>query len=246
MTQNISANNVENAAPRAKGVRLRDRVVQEILGEIHSNQLAPGSPLPSEVKMAETLNIGRGTVREAVQGLAALGILEVGNGHRPKVARISGDVFALLTDYAVKTSQVSVQQTLDVRQVIEARTVQLAALHRTENELRVIQEAAENMRLNLGDHDAMTRHDIDFHEAIALASRNPLLALQVQSFRYVIERTGPIGWRSRPEKAAVEQQVAVHSEIAEAIADRDPNRAMALMSAHFTDTISFLARAGFT
>lgn len=246
MNQNISSHNNATAASPAKSERLRDRVVQEILGEIHSNQMAPGSSLPSEVKMAENLNIGRGTVREAVQGLAALGILKVGNGHRPKVARISGDVFALLTDYAVKTRHVSVQQTLDVRQVIEARTVQLAALHRSENELSQIKDAAEKMHKNLGDHDAMTRHDIDFHETIAVASRNPLLALQVQSFRYVIERTGPIGWRSRPERAAVEQQVAIHIEIADAIAVRDPSRAMELMSAHFTDTVSFLARAGFT
>ncbi|MBN9364234.1 MULTISPECIES: FCD domain-containing protein [unclassified Devosia] len=224
---------------------LSETVSREVLTHIQTNRLQTGAVLPSENQLAEQLGISRGIVREAVRGLANLGVIEVGNGRRPRVGRLDGDVLALLTDYAVQTEQVTVQQTLDVRRVLEVRAVHLAALHRSEAEARAIAAAAAALREAMGDYDLMTRHDIEFHVLVAAASRNPLLRLQVESFRYVIERTGPIGWKSRPDEEAVRTQVEIHGEIAAAISARDPQLASRLMTKHFTDTVSVLSQAGF-
>ena len=228
----------------AKG-SLSETVSREILTLIQSNRLQTGAVLPSENQLSEDLGISRGIVREAVRGLANLGIVEVGNGRRPRVGRLDGSVLALLTDYAVQTEQVTVQQTLDVRRVLQVRAVHLAALHRSDQEAREITKAATELRDSFGNHAKMTQHDINFHILVASASRNPLLRLQVESFRYVIERTGPIGWQSRPDEETVLRQVEIHSEIAEAIVARDPHEASRLMSKHFTDTVSALSQAGF-
>ncbi len=228
----------------AKG-SLSEAVSREILTHIQANRLQTGAVLPSENQLSEQLGISRGIVREAVRGLANLGIIEVGNGRRPRVGRLDGDVLALLTDYAVQTEQVTVQQTLDVRRVIEVRAVHLAALHRSDIEARLIAEAAADLRASLGNYALMTQHDITFHILVAGASRNPLLRLQVEAFRYVIERTGPIGWQSRPDEETVLRQVDIHTEIAAAIGARDPHSASRLMSKHFTDTVSVLSQAGF-
>ena len=233
---------------------LSETVSREVLTHIQTNRLQTGAVLPSENQLAEQLGISRGIVREAVRGLANLGVIEVGNGRRPRVGRLDGDVLALLTDYAVQTEQVTVQQTLDVRRVLEVRAVHLAALHRSEAEARAIAaalfalrspEIIAALREAMGDYDLMTRHDIEFHVLVAAASRNPLLRLQVESFRYVIERTGPIGWKSRPDEEAVRTQVEIHGEIAAAISARDPQLASRLMTKHFTDTVSVLSQAGF-
>lgn len=224
---------------------LSESVSREILSYIHTNRLQAGSVLLSENQLSQQLGISRGIVREAVRGLANLGIIEVGNGRRPRVGRLDGDVLALLTDYAVQTEQVTVQQTLDVRRVIEVRAVFLAALHRSDLEARKITEAAAALRASRDDYTLMTQHDIAFHVHVAAASRNPLLRLQVESFRYVIERTGPIGWRSRSSEEAVTRQIEVHADIAQAVTDRDSHAAAQLMTRHFTDTVSVLSEAGF-
>lgn len=224
---------------------LSETVSREILAHIHSNRLQFGAVLPSENQLATQLGISRGIVREAVRGLANLGIIEVGNGRRPRVGRLGGDVLALLTDYAVQTEQVTVQQTLDVRRLIEVRAVHLAALHRSDIEAEKIMEAAQALMASNGDYALMTQHDIEFHVRVASASRNPLLRLQVESFRYIISRTGPIGWRSRPDEDAIMSQIKVHKDIAEAVFDQDAQTAAGLMTRHFTDTVAVLSQAGF-
>lgn len=224
---------------------LSDSVTEALLSQILGERLEPGSALPSENQLSERLGISRGIVREAVRGLVSLGIVETGNGRLPRVRRVDGDVLALITEVAVRTEQVTIQQTLDARRAIETRTAELAALHRTEREARDIAERALALAAARGDLGAMTRADIDFHVAVAGASRNPFLRLQVEGFRLVTERTGPVGWRCRRNEAQVTRQIEVHGEIGEAIARGDAPGAAEAMSRHFTDTIAALAQAGF-
>lgn len=222
-----------------------DSVSSEILRIILVDRLGVGDVLPSENALALKLGVSRGAVREAMRGLSQLGVVDVGNGRRPRVGRVSSDVLAFLTNYAVQTEQVSVQQSLDVRRVLENRTAYLAALHRTDEEVEAILASAVALRDSYDDFVAMTRHDFNFHALIAQASRNPMLRLQVESFRFIIEATGPIGWRSRPNEEGRRQQIDIHFAIAEAIRAGDPDSASALMEQHFTQSISALARAGF-
>jgi GntR family transcriptional repressor for pyruvate dehydrogenase complex len=235
----------EESAATGVNAPLAETVFQKVLHHIQSNRLQFDDVLPSENELSQQLGISRGIVREAIRGLANLGIITIGNGRKPRVGRLSGDVLALLTDHALRTEQVTVMQTLDVRRVLEVRAAQLAALHRTDAEARLIRAAAKAMRDNLPDYGLVTYHDIEFHICVAGASRNPLLRLQIESFRYVIQRTGPIGWRTRLNQAAIMQQVNVHAEIADAIAASDPHEAAALMSRHFTDSVAVLTQAGF-
>jgi GntR family transcriptional regulator len=52
---------------------LADRLRDELLEEISSSQLQPGSKLPSEGELAKRFNVSRATVREAVRGLVEAG-----------------------------------------------------------------------------------------------------------------------------------------------------------------------------
>jgi GntR family transcriptional regulator len=52
---------------------LADRLRDELLEEITSSQLQPGSKLPSEGELAKRFQVSRATVREAVRGLVEAG-----------------------------------------------------------------------------------------------------------------------------------------------------------------------------
>ncbi|WP_421724517.1 FadR/GntR family transcriptional regulator [Bauldia sp.] len=223
---------------------LTETVVRTVLQFIFDNRMSPGSALPSEIEVAKKLGISRGVVREAFRGLTSLGIVETGNGRSPRVRKADGDVLALLTEYAVQTEQVTIQQIMDVRQVIEARIAQLAAMHRSEREADAILASADALAAAQGDVFEMTRRDIDFHLLLAKAARNPFMRLQVESFKFVIERTGPLGWQCRTTDAEVTSQIRVHREIAECVKAQDTEGAVAAMSRHFTDTLRVLAQAG--
>jgi hypothetical protein len=66
------------------------------------------------------------------------------------------------------------------------------------------------------------KHDIAFHEAIGVASRNPMFALIVGSFHVVTRQTWPIGWASRASDDSRQESIDCHLAIARAIAERDP------------------------
>src|SRR5262249_21273621 len=150
---------------------------------IHRKRLTAGTPLPSEAALACELGVSRGAVREALRTLRALRVIETANGKRPQVASINDSVTTFLLDHAVETGQISVIQVLDGRVCLEPGPAAPAAVRRTDAEAGHIVECARALRESAGSIGRMTQHDIDFHAAIAGASRNPLFELIVTSFR---------------------------------------------------------------
>jgi DNA-binding FadR family transcriptional regulator len=220
-----------------------DKVVDSVKQFIHQRRLTAGTPLPSEAAMASELGVSRGAVREALRTLRALRVIETANGRRPQVASINDSVTTFLIDHAVETGQMSVTQVLDVRRCLETRTAALAALRRTDGEARAIVECAHALRAAAGSIERMTQQDIDFHAAIARASRNPLFELIVTSFRSVMQKTCPVGWQSRPREDW-EKVFGLHETLATAIDARDPVAAERIMGEHFDSTNQALLRAG--
>ena len=134
--------------------------------------------------------------------------------------RSNKDVLGLVIDHAVHTDQASIQQIYDVRRTVETRTVALAALRRSEPEAQAISGRAAAMRQAFSHPDEAMEHDIAFHSAIAVASRNPLFALIVGSFSVVTRRTWRIGWDSRSTDA--ERLANVECHRAHRRSDRSP------------------------
>ncbi len=97
-------------------------------------------------ELANDLGVSRTVVREALRALAAIGVVDLGNGRRARVGTIDNDVLGLVLDHAVHTDQVSIQQIYDVRRTIEMRTVSLAALRRLNVEAETIAAHAAAMR----------------------------------------------------------------------------------------------------
>lgn len=233
----------EQADPEAPG-SLVSKVIRGIRQLIHTEALKIGDLLPSEAVIGERWGVSRAVVREAYRSMSALGLIDVGNGRRARVAAVDKEVLALVIDHGVQTDQVTVQQIMDVRRTIEMRTVGLAALRRTDREAREIRALAGGMRANFFEADKVMEHDIAFHEAIAQASRNPMFALIVGSFHVVTRQTWRIGWNARRSDAERDANVACHEGIAAAIEAGNRVQAELLMAEHFDNTVKLLLDNG--
>ena len=229
--------------PEAEG-GLVDNAMRAINQRIRGERLRAGDPVPSEAGLVSELGVSRTVVREAFRALAALGIINLGNGRRARVGTIDKDVLGLIIDHAVHTDQASIQQIYDVRRTIEMRTVALATLRRSEAEAEAINAHAVAMRQAFLRPDEAMEHDIGFHSAIAAASRNPLFALIVGSFSVVTRQTWRIGWDSRSTDAERLANVECHVRIASAIEAREPRVAEAAMAEHFDNSVKALLSAG--
>ena len=50
-------------------------ILEKLKEIIHQKNLLPGDKLPSERELAETLNVGRSSVREALRAMELLGLI---------------------------------------------------------------------------------------------------------------------------------------------------------------------------
>lgn len=227
-----------------KNVGLVDRTIADIRAYIRENHMKPGDVFPSEHALADQLGVSRAVAREAFRGLAALKIVEIGNGRRARVAAPDATALSFIVDHTVYTKQLTIQQVLDVRRTLEIRTASLAALRRTDQEARRLQTIVKEMFEAIETPDKLMELDILFHEVIAKASGNSLYSIIVDSFRVITRQTWHIGWRSRATLENRTENIRCHERIAMAIVAQDPTRAENAMIEHFDSNITVLIHAG--
>jgi DNA-binding FadR family transcriptional regulator len=216
---------------------LVQRAMQAVTHHIHARGLKVGDTLPGEKHFATELDVSRAVMREAFGALAALRLIDVGNGRKPRVGAIDESVFATSLDHAISTAQVTVPEVWDVRRTIEVRTAALAASARSVEEAARIEELAEAMAASAGDLEEITRHDIAFHEAIARASHNALFLQIVRAFQPLMHVAVPTAWKTRTTKSQRGVMLKRHRAIARAIQARDAVAAAAAMEAHFDASV---------
>lgn len=217
---------------------LVDHAVRRIRDHIRDSDLKVGDTLPGEGQFATDLGVSRAVMREAFGALAALRVIDVGNGRKARVGAIDGSVMASSIDHAVATAQITTAQVWDVRRTLELRTAALAADHRSDDEARAIIDHAREMALHDNDLDHLIRHDIAFHQAIACAGGNALFHQIVRSFEQLMRVAVPTAWQTRETLDQRNAVFAVHRDLATAIADRAGPAAVTLMEAHFDTAIS--------
>lgn len=225
------------------GSSLVQRAMDEVTHHIRINHLRVGDTLPSEAQFAGAIGVSRPVMREAFRALAALRLIDIANGRKARVSALDGSVIATSLDHAMSTAQVSVADIWDVRRTVEMRTVALAAASRTDDEAQCIIDHVEAMATSIDDLEAMTAHDIAFHQIIAQASRNALFAQLVVSFSQMMQVAVPAAWKTRTAAAQRELMIERHRAVAAAIAERDPTKAVAAMDAHFDASVGDLLKA---
>lgn len=228
------------SAPSAAG-RVADLLAGEILGG-----MTVGSKLPSEAEMANRFGVSRVTMREAVKTLAGRGLLEVSRGKRATVCapngRALGDFLSWIVDYDPKGRF----DLVEVRLSLEVQSVSLAAQFASRSAIAAIETAhvgmgsaavlIENDDSNMEAEQEFHHFDVAFHEAIALAGGNRVLASLIEAISPTLEKTLYMSRRGRALRGlAVAHTVESHQRILDRITARDVDGAARAMHAHLTE-----------
>ncbi|WP_030163381.1 FadR/GntR family transcriptional regulator [Spirillospora albida] len=152
---------------------LVDQVIDQLRGEIAAGVWPLGAKIPPEPALAESLGVGRNTVREAVRALTHSGLLDCRQGDGTYVratSELSGAVRRRL-----ETAELI--EILEVRRGMEVEAARLAAARRTEADLTAIAAAqAERARAFAAlDHAGFIEADLAFHMAVVEATHNRVL-----------------------------------------------------------------------
>jgi DNA-binding FadR family transcriptional regulator len=217
--------------------------VRRIAAHIRDETLQVGDQLPSEGDLVIKFGVSRTVVREAIRALAALGIVDVGNGRKPRVAAATALPFVMALEHSAQTGQITVKQIWEARSAIEITTAKLAAGFRTDEQAKRLLDLADAMG-DCKDHgEGMACIEIEFHQLIAKASRNILFEHLLASFAPLMSSAVRAAWSTRSTREEEKDILEIHRGIAVAIADGNPKAAAEAMQRHFDVAVGFLLQA---
>ncbi|NIH81819.1 FadR/GntR family transcriptional regulator [Amycolatopsis viridis] len=199
---------------------LVDQVIGQLRDAIAQGEWPIGQRIPTEPALAESLGVGRNTVREAVRALAHSGLLEVRQGDGTYVratSEVSGAIRRLCGS--------ELREVLGVRRALEVEAARLAATVRTDDELAIIRALLDQRdeAYRAEDIETYVRADTEFHLAVVRAGHNELLT---ELYRGILEAvTASVAATTRPHLP--ETEAIGHRGLLAAIAAGDADRAMA-------------------
>ncbi len=214
-------------------VKVSDKVYSQIRDMIYRGELRAGQKLSSEREMAQMLNVGRPTVREAIQKLIDQGLIESRRGvgtfvmgeetrknKKPLLQLLNGQDFTIV-------------DLLEVRLVLESSSAALAARRATEEDIRIIEQSLNRL---LDARESLERNldnELSFHMNIAYAAKNIVHVHLMKSFYDVLYYGMNLAFPTLIKDQKLDDMTFdQHITIFNAIKNRDPELASETMEKH--------------
>ena len=222
-----------------------DGVVAGLRARILAGTLQPGTSLPPERELAGQLAVSRATLREGLSILSQMGLLAIHRGRAggavitaPPTTTVSSSIALLFQTRAVTAGQLC-----DFRRALEVEAAQLAAMRRSREDLEEIATALDAYVASGKDTVAQNLHGRAFHNAVARASGNPLLAETMTSLNDAFAVCFYLQHTARaPDPAQLIHEL--HWPILEAVRHRDESGARRAMLIHFDQLQNALSDLG--
>lgn len=218
--------------------RLSDTIVERLENMILEGSLKPGERLPAERALAEQFGVSRPSLREAMQKLAAKGLLVSRKGGGNYVGDKLGSSFSDPLLVLLESHPEAHQDLLEFRHTLEADCAYYAALRATDLDRQHLQTAFDELQAcySANPHATETRAkegaaDARFHMAIAEASHNMVLLHTMRGLFDMLKRNivtnigGMYELRDETRKRLMNQHHALFTAVMEGRQDDARNRA---------------------
>ena len=225
---------------RVKHHSVSDQVFEQLKGQVLHRAWPPGSKLPSENELAQRLGVSRVSVREGVQRLASLGLLETRRGEGTFVCGYGAEVpmNALLPMLALSPAQIF--EVLEYRRITEKGTAALVAEKAGPEQIAALRRCYAEMVEKHNDVEGFAHADLAFHTALARASGNPI----VQKVNSIIHDVLSVSMEDIVRALGTQDGLDYHRRIIDAIEAHDARRAESIMEEHIVRTIERLRSQG--
>ena len=219
--------------------RLSDEIVERLESMILEGTLPPGERLPAERALAEEFGVSRPSLREAIQKLAARGLLISRHGGGTFVADTLGSSFRDPLLALLEKHPEAQRDLMEFRHTLEGSCAYYAALRATEPDRERLTAAFDRLAECYAREGKAVRAeegaaDAHFHLAIAEASHNVVLLHTIRSLFELLKRNvatniGGMYPQGSDVRGMLMQQ---HGDLYRAIMERRADDARRLASDH--------------
>lgn len=208
---------------------LPKKIATRLLSLVKEKQLRPGDKLPPERELAVMMQVSRPSLREALQALAIMNIIEMRQGDGTYVTSLEPELLVEPLDFVFSLNDSTLLELFEARKIVEVGIVALAAQRITAAEIQELETCLEKSLKASDNPRAFLEADLELHKRIVTAAQNPLLGRFMDS----ISQLGLVS-RSRTTEipGLIKQSAADHQAIVAALKAHDPEAARQAMLRH--------------
>jgi len=219
--------------------RVADEVAQQLTELIYRGFLKPGERLPSERELARQLHVSRPTVREAINQLVVMHLLEQRHGQGTFVRSLDPLHENPMATF-MEGEDVTLEHILEVRLGLECTAAALAALRADDRDMEHLRVSLEAMKEDIAAGGLGHEPDISFHMAIAYATRNPVHIKVMRSlYDFLFYGIRMNLQKLYEDPANLPRIIEQHTAVYEAIRHRDSEGALNAMRRHIGFVLDF-------
>ncbi|SHG20915.1 FadR/GntR family transcriptional regulator [Flagellimonas flava] len=206
-------------------------IISKLKDYIEYKNLEPGDKLPSERMLSEKFSVSRSNIREAIQKLEFFGILKSRPQSGTFIANIGKVAMSGMMEDILRLEDPDFKSLVETRILLELKTVRLASLRRTQEDLAKMRAALDAYKEKVLNGKDAVEEDLLFHLAIAQASKNSTM----NTFMLIITPEIITNFEKYHvcDANLSFNGIQEHENIFEAIKDQDPQRAKRTMKTHF-------------
>ncbi len=207
---------------------LSAQIAEAIRNSIMSGDLPVDERLPSESELADQFHVSRPTVREALKRLAAQNLIRTLRGATGGafVNRLSFEEAyrqqITTSTLLLSMNEVSFETACEARYALERACVGLSAKRRAPDHLATMRAEIHRQRQPGLSDESFCDSDVAFHRALVDGADNPVLSYQLAG---AVEAMQPLMNMITFTARDREKIIAFHTEIADAIADGEADKA---------------------
>ncbi|WP_180994105.1 FadR/GntR family transcriptional regulator [Bacillus sp. Marseille-P3661] len=190
-----------------------------------------GDKLPTERELSEQFGVGRSSVREALSGLKALGILEVRQGSGCYVKEVNLASLLLPIQERIHNKRILVEEIIETRVAIELEIIRLAIKRATPIMLDKVETYLISYEKKSADNNKSTietSQHFAFERLLAEMAGNRILIMMQNLVHELWRDTTRKGWRHR----SIEEANREHMDIFQSIKNKDLASALTKMENH--------------
>lgn len=177
-----------------KPKKISEEIVKQLRSLIFDGKLQPGEKLPPERELAKSLNVSRPPLREALNTLQGMGLIEIQQGNRTFVRPITTrSIYDPLVSFSKESPQNRLQ-VFEVRKYLDIGAVSLAAERATPKQIAELERIVNRMEEDLKNDRLGAKSDIDFHNKIVKITQNQVYIHVVATVYDLLQEEIRIAW----------------------------------------------------
>ncbi|MDI9607665.1 MAG: FadR/GntR family transcriptional regulator [Atribacterota bacterium] len=220
-----------------KTENLTSQVFEQLKDQIITGKWKPGYKIPSENELAEIFNVSRMTVREALQALVALDLLEKkrGRGTFVKNSFTESFISSLLPLIQFDRSQAAYMH--EYRKIVEVGSIELVVERASLEDIQRLKNILEEMKkYRQNNLEKFALEDVNFHLALSQITKNPIIIRA----NFVIKDFFRNHMIKIVEAMGTESGLYFHEKIIQAIEKGNKEEAKQLMKKHLEKNEEYL------